>query len=79
MKTFTKKMTIKDLRRAKSSYYGNPSFYIDAETEDGERLSGKTASNAAIGYELGAFAIGETRNFTCHFTPKGTLIFDFMR
>lgn len=70
---------IKELRRGNNSYYGNPSYFITAENEHGETVTGRTASNAAIGYALGYTYEGRAVNMEYHYTRGGSLIFDYLR
>lgn len=79
MKKQIANFTIKELRRGNNSYYGNPPYYITAESENGETVTGKTASNAAIGYQLGYTYEGRTVSMCYHLTRGGSLIFDDLK
>lgn len=70
---------IKALERLNNSYYGNPAFRIIAENEHGEEVTGRTASNAAIGYALGYTHEGRTVSMSYHYTRGGSLIFDYLK
>lgn len=65
------------VKRGNNSIYGNPSYFLTVETENGEQITGRTASDAAIGYELGYSHEGKTLNFDYHYTATGNLIFDY--
>ena len=75
MKEFKSKCKILNVERAKNSYYGNPSFYLVVLTEDGECISGKTASNAVIGYEISCNWKNQEKFLAYHFTKNGNCIF----
>lgn len=79
MKKQSKIFKIVDLSRLNNSYYGNPAYMIEAETESGERWTGRTASNAMIAYELGSSSVGESFELFYHFTKNGNLIFDYLK
>lgn len=77
MKNTKKESKVISIERRKNSIYGNPSFYLTVEdVASSEILSGKTASNAAIGYMLGYSCVGKVLTFSYHYTAKGNLIFD---
>ena len=52
MKEFKANLKILKVERRNNSYYGNPSYQLITETEDGKVLIGKTATNAVLGYEV---------------------------
>lgn len=79
MKTQNGIFTIKALERLNNSYYGNPAYKITAENEHGETVTGRTASNAAIGYFLSYSHEGKRLNFDYHYTASGNLIFDYAK
>lgn len=79
MKRQSGNFTIKTLERLNNSYYGNPAFRITAENEHGETVTGRTASNAAIGYALGYTYEGRAVNVEYHYTRGGSLIFDYLK
>ena len=59
------------------SRYGNPKYYAVFTSENGETLSGKTATDAACAY---AFLNNQnaTRKVTYHITRNGNIIFDYI-
>ena len=69
--------TVTAARRKNTSYYGNPSYYIDFITPDGESLTGYTATNAACGYGCTNY-INKPCRLTYHETRTGNIIIDFM-
>lgn len=79
MKQQSKIFKIADLDRLNNSYYGNPAYRIAAETESGERWTGRTASNAQLGYILCGSFVGRVVTLFYHFTKNGNLIFDAMK
>lgn len=72
-KTKTKTLKIVKLERRKNSIYGNPSWAISAIDDEGNYYSGKTASNAMIGYELSWMDEGENMQLAFHYTKNGTI------
>ena len=64
------------------SVYGNPKWYLEIHTNDGEILRGKTATNGAIGYDvldyLNQYEQFSEYEWTYHYTAKGNIIFDQM-
>lgn len=67
------------LKRGNSSIYGNPSYYADFETPDGEIISGKTARDAACAYGINNYGYGR-RLATIEYyeTRTGNIIFDYI-
>lgn len=78
MKAITKAVTITAKEYKSSSIYGNPSYWVYFTDEEGNELSGYTASNAACGYGVGNY-INEKVNITFHYTRAGNLVIDFIR
>lgn len=67
---------IKDVQFRNTSYYGNPSYYILFENEEGETIKGYTAPNAACAYGC---TNSEFSKFACivyHITKGGKIIID---
>ena len=59
-----------------TSYFGNPSYYITFENEEGELIKGYTAPNAACAYSC---TNSEFREFACivyHITKGRKVIID---
>lgn len=67
---------IKGTAYRNTSYFGNPSYYITFENEEGETIKGYTAPNAACAYGC---TNSELREFACivyHVTKGGKVIID---
>ena len=67
---------IKDVTFRNRSVYGNPSYYITFENEEGETIKGYTAANAACAYGC---TNSELQEFACivyHITKGGKVIID---
>lgn len=79
MKKQNKKLTIKYVERLKNSYFGNPKYLLICEDKNGEIITGRTATNGAIGYFIGWDSEGKTLDFTYHTTRNGNIIFDYAR
>ena len=76
MKEFKANLKILKVERRNNSYYGNPSYQLITQTEYGEILIGKTATNAALGYEVSWTWEGDWKVLAYHFTKSGNCIFD---
>lgn len=63
--------------RLNCSCYGNPRYYGVFTSESGERLEGKTATNAACAYSFLNYR-NAPRKVTYHITRNGNIIFDFI-
>lgn len=79
MKKINANLMVKEIKRGNNSYYGNPSYFVTVENENGETVTGRTASNAAIGYFLSYSHEGKKLNFDYHYTANGNLIFDYAK
>ena len=67
------------LKRAGCSCNGNPSYYADFETPDGETISGKTARDAACAYGISNYDNGRRlATIEYHKTQSGNIIFDYI-
>ena len=67
------------LQCAGSSCNGNPSYYADFETPDGETISGKTARDAACAYGISNYEYGSRlATIEYHETRIGNIIFDYI-
>lgn len=70
--------TLNYYKHLNCSYYGNPAYYGEFVNENGERLSGRTASNASCAY--GFLNSRELpREIEYHETRTGNIIFDYIR
>lgn len=67
---------IKGTSYRNTSYFGNPSYFITFENEEGETIKGYTAPNAACAYGC---TNSEFSKFACivyHITKGGKVIID---
>lgn len=76
MKEFKSNLKIIKVEKRNNSYYGNPSYQLTVQTENGEILIGKTATNAVLGYEVSWAWEGDWKVLAYHFTKSGNCIFD---
>lgn len=77
MKKQTKLFEILSVKRGNNSYYGNPSYYLGLADENNNIYYAKTASNAAISYEIGTHWIGSQKTLRYHFTRTGSMIIEY--
>lgn len=63
--------------RRNNSVYGNPCYWGEFTDEEGNRLCGKTASNAACAYSF-LNKKENPRKIKYHLTKKGNAIIDFI-
>ena len=74
-KVFIGRLT--DYERRNSSYYGNPKYYGEFESENGETFRGITKTDAACAYGF----LNEreaVRKVTYHTTKTGNTIIDYI-
>ena len=76
MKELKAKLKILKVEKRNNSIYGNPCRRLITATEDGKILIGKTATNAALGWEVSWTWEGEWKVLAYHFTKNGNCIFD---
>ena len=76
MKEFKANLKILKVERRNNSYYGNPSYQLITQTEYGEILIGKTATNATLGYQVSYTWEGDWKVLAYHFTKNGNCVFD---
>ena len=67
---------IKDVQLRNHSVYGNPSYYINFENEEGESIKGYTAANASCGYSCTNSDLREFAYLEYHITKGGKVIID---
>lgn len=58
------------------STMGNPSYKVSFRKASGDYLTGRTASNASVGYWLCDSHIGKMVQVTYHYTRKGNCTVD---
>lgn len=76
MKEFKANLKILKVEKLNNSIYGNPCRRLITQTEDGKTLVGKTATNAALGWEVSWTWEGDWKVLAYHFTKNGNCIFD---
>lgn len=76
MEEFKANLKILKVGKRNNSHYGNPSYQLIVQTEDGEVLIGKTATNAILGYQVSWTWEGDWKVLAYHFTKSGNCIFD---
>ena len=76
MKQIKENLKILKIKRLKNSIYGNPCYNLIVETKDGKIISGKTATNAIIGYEISWTWENDYKVIAYHFTKNRNCIFD---
>jgi len=74
MKTYEKIITIEKLTRLNNSYCGNPAWRVGFTTDNGDYLSGRTATNSMAGYCLSWYDNGKKFKCTYHYTKADNLI-----
>ena len=56
--------------------YGNNVYFVEIETQNGERMKGYTLPNAAIGYYINNSPFRNYCVITCHYTKSGALVLE---
>lgn len=69
---------IKDVKFRNHSVYGNPSYYITFENEEGEEIEGYTAANAACAYGAKNPDLREFAYIEYHKTNSGKVVIDYI-
>ena len=77
MKRLTFTGTIENYRRLPLSVNGNPAYWATFVNEEGETLTGRTASDAMCAYGFLNWQ-EKPRTVTYHITAKGNVIFDYI-
>ena len=67
---------IKGTSYRNTSYFGNPSYYITFENEEGETIKGYTAANAACGYSCTNSEFRQFAYIEYHTTKGGKVVID---
>ena len=67
---------IKDVTFRNRSVYGNPSYYITFENEEGEEITGYTAPNAECAYGCRNEDLQEFAYIEYHITKSGKVVID---
>ena len=69
---------IKDVQFRNRSIYGNPSYYVLFENEEGETIKGYTAANAACAYGCKNPELKEFAYIEYHTTKSGKIVIDYI-
>ena len=69
---------IKDVTFRNRSVYGNPSYYITFENEEGEEIIGYTAPNAECAYGCKNPELKEFAYIEYHKTKGGKIVIDYI-
>lgn len=69
---------IKDVTFKNRSVYGNPSYYIVFENEEGEEIEGYTAANAECAYGCKNPDLREFAYIEYHSTKSGKIVIDYI-
>ena len=67
---------IKDVTFKNRSVYGNPSYYVLFENEEGETMKGYTAPNASCGYSCTNSEFRKFAYIEFHVTKGGKVVID---
>lgn len=71
--------TIESVKRLDLSINGNPKRALILIDADGNIHHAKTATDAACGYDVDYYSVGETFLFIYHCTKNGAMIIDYIR
>ena len=69
---------IKDVTFKNRSVYGNPSYFITFENEEGEEIEGYTAPNAECAYGCKNPDLREFAYIEYHATKSGKIVIDYI-
>ena len=69
---------IKDVTFRNRSVYGNPSYYITFENEEGEEITGYTAPNSSCAYGCKNPDLREFAYIEYHSTKSGKIVIDYI-
>ena len=69
---------IKDVQFRNRSVYGNPSYYITFENEEGEEITGYTSPNADCAYGCRNEDLREFAYIEYHKTKSGKVVIDYI-
>lgn len=77
MKKIKELVTVNSTSYKSTSYYGNPSYWVNFTNSNNKTLTGYTANNAACGYGCTNFN-GKRCEITYHYTRNNNIIIDYM-
>ena len=69
---------IKGTSYRNTSYFGNPSYYITFENEEGEEITGYTSPNADCAYGCKNPDLREFAYIEYHATKSGKIVIDYI-
>ena len=69
---------IKDVTFRNRSIYGNPSYFITFENEEGEEITGYTAPNSSCAYGCKNPDLREFAYIEYHKTKSGKIVIDYI-
>lgn len=69
---------IKDVTFKNRSVYGNPSYFITFENEEGEEITGYTAPNSSCAYGCKNPDLKEFAYIEYHITKSGKVVIDMI-
>lgn len=78
MKKLEQQFKICNIERGNCSYYGNPSYWLWIEDEQGNLHRAKTASNASVAYSIGSHWCDTFKTLKYHYTKNGNMIIDYL-
>ena len=67
---------IKGTAYRNTSYFGNPSYFLTFENEEGELIKGYTVANASCGYSCTNSDLREFAYIEYHITKGGKIVID---
>ena len=67
---------IKGTAYRNTSYFGNPSYFLTFENEEGELIKGYTVANASCGYSCTNSDLREFAYLEYHITKGGKIVID---
>lgn len=69
---------IKDVTFRNRSVYGNPSYYITFENEEGEEITGYTSPNSSCAYGCKNPDLRDFAYIEYHMTKSGKVVIDYI-
>ena len=69
---------IKEVKFRNKSVYGNPSYYITFENEEGEEITGYTVANSSCAYGCTNPDLREFAFLEYHTTKSGKIVIDYI-
>lgn len=79
MNTQEIKGTITSVKRLANSYYGNPNFKLELETDNGVIIPVSTLNNSGVNYTLGGFLEGSKATLVVKVNRKSNKLLDIKK